>query len=88
MNIYNKISRRTLDNYYVKMFIVRMKMLVGDRKCNYFRVNFSETINPRRLIFSDMIENVKRMQNMKKTEIGPASLHICRTVLNSNLIFF
>ena len=31
MNIYNKISQRTLGIYDVKMLIVRMTMLVGDR---------------------------------------------------------
>ena len=31
MNIYNKISRRTLGIYDVKMLIARMTMLVGER---------------------------------------------------------
>ena len=31
MNIYNKIRQRTLGIYDVKMLIVRMTMLVGDR---------------------------------------------------------
>ena len=38
MNIYNKISRRTLGIYDVKMVIVRMTMLVGDM---YFLQLFS-----------------------------------------------
>ena len=80
MNIYNKISRRTLGIYDVKMLIVRMTMLVGDRNflllfSSKFRFSgdktfghfpISETTDPRRLIFSDMIENVTTMQNMKK----------------------
>ena len=32
MNIYHKISRRTLGIYDVKVLIVRMTMLVEDRK--------------------------------------------------------
>ena len=80
MNIYNKISRRTLGIYDVKMLIVRMTMLVGDRNflilfSSKFRFKveigqlcpISEITDPRRLIFSDMIENVKTMQIMKKT---------------------
>ena len=50
MNIYNKISQRTLGIYDVKMVTVGMTMLVGDTFYNYFRVN------------SDMIENTKTME--------------------------
>ena len=70
MNIY-KNSRRTIGTYDVKTVIVRMTMLVGNKNFGkYFRVNFdlkwrkntpiSETIDPRRLIFSDMMENAKK----------------------------
>ena len=78
MNIYNKISRRTLGIYDLKMLIVRMTKLVGDKNflliySSKFRFKveiehfpISETTDPRRLIFSNMIENLKTMQNMKK----------------------
>ena len=41
-----------------------MTKLVGDRTFGHFPI--SETTDPRRLIFSDMIENVKTMQIIKK----------------------
>ena len=81
MNIYNKISQRTLGIYDVKMLIVRMTMLVGDRNflllfSNKFRFKVEighlvTFLSQKPLIlggwfFPDMIENVKTMQNMKK----------------------
>ena len=83
MNIYNKIRQRTLGIYDVKMLIVRMTMLVGDRNflllfSSKFRFKvqighfghfaISETTDPRRLIFTDMRENVKTMEIMKKNK--------------------
>ena len=82
MNIYNKISQRTLGIYDVKMLIVRLTMLVGDENflllfSSKFRfkveIGHLVTFLSQKLLileaeFSDMIENVKTMQNMKKNK--------------------
>ena len=101
MNIYNKISQRTLGIYDVKMLIVRMTMLVGDRNflllfSNKFRfkVEIGHLItfqSQKPLIlggcfFPDMIENVKTMQNMKKTNFekngGRTFFHVTADAVN------